>query len=71
MAARGRIDQTTRYRSVEKWLQRSAKRPMLTVKYEEGPSPRVASDDSSSDSVRWRFGRFARRDQGPPETDRG
>jgi hypothetical protein len=54
MAARGRMDQTTRYRSVAKWLQRPAKRPMpLTVKCAEAPSPRVQSGGSSTDSIRW------------------
>jgi len=58
MAARRRTDQTTTYRSVEKWLQRPAKRPMpLTVKCAEAPSPRVSSGGSSSYSIRWRLGR--------------
>ena len=71
MAARAKTDQTS-YRSEEKRLQRPARRPMLLpVKCEETPRPRAPSEHSSSDSVRWRLGRFARfarGDQAPPET---
>ena len=69
MAARAKTDQTTRYRSEEKRLQRPARRPMLlTVKCEEAPRPRATSEHRTSDSVRWRLGRFASGDQAPPET---
>lgn len=71
MAARAKTDQTTRYRSEEKRLQRPAGKPMLlTVKCEQAPRPRPPSEHSSSDSVGWRLGRFARAGQAPPETGR-
>jgi hypothetical protein len=70
MAARGRTDQTSRYRSVEKRLQRPARKPMqLTVKSVEAPTPEAPLKHtlSDSDKVRWRLGRFASSDQGPPD----
>jgi hypothetical protein len=59
MATQARTDQTSRYPSVEKRLQRPARRPrLLTVKW-EAPTAHVPLEPTLPESVRRRLGRFA------------
>jgi hypothetical protein len=72
MATQARTDQTSRYRSVAKQLQRPARRPRLpTVKWEDAPGAHAPLEPTLPESVRSRLGRFAAGEQRPPQTDCG
>jgi hypothetical protein len=67
MAAQAKTDQTSRYRSVEKRLQRPAKRPrVVTVKSEDAPTARAPLEPATLESVRCLLKRFADGDPRPP-----
>ena len=60
MATQARMDQTSRYQSVEKRLQRPARRPrLLTLKWEEAPTAHAPLEPTRLESVRCRLERFA------------
>lgn len=71
MATQARTDQTSRYRSVEKRLQRPARRPRpMTVKW-EASTEHAPLDPTLLESVRCRLERSAEADRGPSQTGRG